>query len=140
MELQRYLSFKFGHYTGSLDCILYMLKASFYAPTFRRFWQNWNPLWSYYLLYYLYQPMSKKLSQQTATFFTFLLSGFIHDCVAMIIMSKPSIIMTLSFSIAALIVLLEKRLGVSALAIPKVLRPIYHIFLITLSALPVAFA
>ena len=137
MTLEQYLTFKFGNNTSSLACIVYMLKASFMASSYRKFWQNWNPLWSFFLLFHLYKPLSKKLSQQIALFVTFTLSGFLHDCVAMLMTGKTSVVMTLSFSLAALIVMLEKKVGINLSKAPAPLKPLYHLLLITISALPV---
>ncbi len=137
MKLKKYLTYKFGNYTGSFDGILYMLKQSFLAPTFREFWQNWNPLWSYYLIYYVYKPFNKLFTKSLSILLTFVISGFLHDCVAMILMQKYSYKMTLFFFLLAIFVLVEKALNFNITKLPKPLRPIYHLTLIALCALPI---
>ncbi|NVJ61744.1 MAG: acyltransferase [Gammaproteobacteria bacterium] len=112
-----------------------MLKASFFAPSFRRFWQNWNPLWSYFLTYYLYKPLSKIFSKSLSIILTFTISGFLHDCVAMLLIHKPSYKMTFLFFLFSVLVLIEKALNFNVSTIPKYFRPVYHSALITLCAL-----
>ncbi|MFK8010872.1 MAG: MBOAT family O-acyltransferase [Marinicellaceae bacterium] len=137
MKLKKYLTYKFGNYTGSLDGILYMLKQSFMAATFRGFWQNWNPLWSFYLIFYVYKPINKLLSKNLSILLTFLISGFLHDCVAMLLMHQYSYKMTLFFFLLAIFVLIEKVLNFNIAKVPKLLRPIYHLTLIALCLFPI---
>lgn len=131
MTLEQYLNRKFGSRKSSLACIVYMLKASFFASTFRKFWQQWNPLWSYFLTCYLYKPLNKITHQYLAIFLTFTVSGFLHDCVAMVLLQKIHFFLTPIFSLFGIMVIIEKTIGLRLTKIPRLIRPIYHITLIS---------
>lgn len=127
MRLKNYLSFMYGHREKSLDAIIYMLRASFFAPRFRNFWQRWNPLWSYFTLYFVYRPLSKILPRRVAGLLTFVVSGFLHDCVAMALTAEVSVVMTVMFSIWGVIVWAEDIFVSQKPLRPVYLRPIYHL-------------
>ena len=137
MKLKKYLDFKFGNHTDSLSCILYMLSASFFATSYRQFWQNWNPLWSYFLLYYVYKPSRKYCPQPAALVLTFIISGLLHDCVAMLLTGRLSILMTLSFFLASLFVLIEIFMDINLKNSARSHRFVYQLTLLTLSACPI---
>jgi hypothetical protein len=50
------------------------------APSFARFWREWNPPLAYVLLYFVYRPVRRHLPRRAALFLTFVASGFVlHD-------------------------------------------------------------
>jgi hypothetical protein len=51
-----------------------------YARSFTEFWQNWNPVYGYVLLFYFYRPLRRYVPRPVAVYLTFLGSGFLlHD-------------------------------------------------------------
>jgi len=50
------------------------------AGTFAGFWRRWNPPYIYLCLFFVYRPLRRLLPRPSATFATFLVSGFVlHD-------------------------------------------------------------
>lgn len=113
--------------------LAHMIQQSFMAERFARFWQNWNPLFSYYLLYFVYRPLRNFLSRPLALLGTFALSGGIHDLAAMLILRRLHLTFTLTFTGFALFQILEEALGLHLKASPSWIRPLYHLTLILLS-------
>lgn len=136
MTLKTYLDHRFGHHDKSLDALIYMLRVSLFAPSFREFWQRWNPLWSYYILFYVYRPLSRILPKRLAGLFTFVVSGFLHDCVAMALTADFSIVMTAIFSSWGIIILGEDLVVTQNFRPPILLRPLYQLFCLSAGALP----
>jgi hypothetical protein len=122
---------KLGHRKGALNRIVYMFEESFTSITFRKFWQNWNPLFSYYLLYFCYRPLNRILHRQAALVITFGISGLIHDVAASIALRRPFILFTFTFMCFGLFVVAEELLQVNLSKISRLFRPLYHLSLIT---------
>jgi len=137
MKLERYLNIKFGNNDKSLKCILYMLRRSLGASSFTLFWRNWNPLWSYFLLYYVYKPLSSLINKKLANFLTFVISGFLHDCVAMLLMLKPSYVMTSTFTLFAVLIVIENRFNINLRQASELTRATYQLTALTITILPV---
>ena len=76
-----------GHYIhlrlGSgniLNIIRSMFIKAFKAKSAKEFWNYWNPLFGYYLLFYLYKPLTNKIPRPIRVIITFTISGFfLHD-------------------------------------------------------------
>jgi hypothetical protein len=130
MTRTEYIRRKTGNRSTEWKRIVYMTRQSFTAPTFRAFWQNWNPLWSYYLTFRVYAPLRKQLPEWLALLLTFAISGFLHDVAAMIVLGRPYFLFTLLFSIFGLCVLAEALLGISFRKKPTWMRVIYHLTLL----------
>lgn len=107
-----------------------MFKQSFGADTFGRFWQNWNPLFSYYLMYKVYKPLKSFLPRWMSVLITFAVSGALHDLFASIVLQKWYSQFTLMFVLFALWVIIEAMIPISLKNIPVWIRPLYHLFLI----------
>jgi hypothetical protein len=60
-----------------------MIKKASNAPTYKRFWQLWNPVYHYFLLFYIYKPLRKFLPRFIAVITTFFLCGILHDILAL---------------------------------------------------------
>jgi hypothetical protein len=66
------------------------LKRSFGAANPGRFWHYWNPNYGYYLLYFVYHPLSRVLPRPAALYLTFLACGFFaHDLLLWAIVGGP---------------------------------------------------
>jgi len=121
---------KLGGRAESAAGIAHMLRQSFFATSFAGFWRNWNPLFSYYLLYYSYRPLQKRLPRPWALLGTFLLSGAVHDLAATLLLQRGVFLFAPAFGLFALWVILEAWLGISLKPLPPGLRPLYHLALI----------
>jgi hypothetical protein len=57
-----------------------MFIKAFKAKSAKEFWNYWNPLFGYYLLFYLYKPLTNKIPRPFRVIVTFTISGFfLHD-------------------------------------------------------------
>ena len=121
---------KLGGHTDSAAGILHMVRRSVLASSFAGFWRNWNPLFSYYLLYYSYRPLQRQLRRSLAVMVTYLLSGAVHDLAASALLRRFVFLFTPTFGLFALWVILEAGLGVSLKNLPPRIRPLYHLGLI----------
>ncbi|MFD0796299.1 MBOAT family O-acyltransferase [Maribacter chungangensis] len=84
-----------------------MLNNSLGANSFSSFWRYWNPIWSYYLRYFVYRPLRNFFPEKVAIIATFLVSGGIHDVAVLLITGQGSFIITIWFGIMAFVVVLE---------------------------------
>ncbi len=66
---------------GASGSLSNMLCRSLGAETLSRFWQYWNPVWGYYLGWYIYAPLKKWIPSKIALVATFTISGALHDAV-----------------------------------------------------------
>jgi hypothetical protein len=106
--------------------IAYSVRRSFGASSFGGFWRYWNPLFSYFLYYLCYKPLSHYLPRSLAVLLTFLVSGAIHDLVASLVTLKPFILFTPVFLVFGLLVCGEEQLGWSFKGMPFWLRASIH--------------
>lgn len=108
-----------------------MLYNSFGAYSFSAFWKYWNPIWSYYLRYFVYRPLRNYLPQKIDVLITFLISGGIHDLAVKLLTSQWSLTITTWFAIMALVVVLESYLHISLKNVSLPIRAM--IFLTTIA-------
>lgn len=85
ISLAQYVRYRNGVPLGASGSLRNMLYRSLGATSFKQFWQYWNPIWGYYLSYYIYQPLKRYCSTGLATVFTFTISGALHDLAAILI-------------------------------------------------------
>jgi D-alanyl-lipoteichoic acid acyltransferase DltB (MBOAT superfamily) len=58
----------------------------FTAASFAEFWRRWNPVYGYFLAYYVYRPSARHLPRPAAVMATFLFAGLIlHDLPAWLV-------------------------------------------------------
>jgi len=78
-KLCDYLAFRLGARGGRQAWFNFFIKP-FGARSFAEFWRLWNPVYSYFLLYFVYRPLARVLPRQVATVLTFVSCGlFLHD-------------------------------------------------------------
>ncbi|MCB0834458.1 MAG: acyltransferase [Bacteroidetes bacterium] len=111
--LREYVRYRNGVPLGRAGSLLNMLYRSFGAVSFPEFWQFWNPIWGYYLGYFIYTPLKKRLSSATALLITFAISGALHDLAVMAVKRKPVFFFTPWFFLMGLTVILTKRLNIT---------------------------
>lgn len=121
---------KLGGHGNSLRGMGYMLRQAFFANSFGQFWQRWNPLFSYYLLYSCYRPLSNFLPRSVAVILTFAVSGAVHDLAASLAIRALSVQFTATFVAWGGVVVLEEGLRIRSRGLPLWMRPVYHLALI----------
>ncbi len=107
-----------------------MCRQSFTSTTFAGFWRSWNPLFSYYLLYFCYAPLRKRVPRPLAQIAPFALSGSVHDLAATVARGEPYLVFTLSFIFFGLWTVVERGIGLRVTVFPASIRPAYHLMLI----------
>ena len=78
-NLKHYILLRLGK--GNFFQILRsMFVKSFQAKSAKEFWNYWNPVFGYYMLFYFYKPLTKKVPRVIRVIATFTFSGFfLHD-------------------------------------------------------------
>jgi len=108
-----------------------MLYNALRANSFSSFWRYWNPIWSYYLRYFVYRPLRTIFPEKVAIIATFLVSGSIHDIAVLLITGQRSIIITLWFSIMAFVVVLEDYAKISLKKCSFALKALIYLVVIS---------
>jgi hypothetical protein len=69
-----------GYPTGPWDALIKMFSFSFGARSFADFWRYWNPVYHYFLSYWVYRPIRRVLPRSVAVLLSFAFCGFFfHD-------------------------------------------------------------
>jgi hypothetical protein len=81
------------------------------------FWRYWNPVWSYYLSYFCYRPLRRRVRRPLAVWLTFLVCGVVHDLPFVVGASLVggvgrSFTLTVFFGLTGSLVLLTEHLGI----------------------------
>ena len=77
MTLTRYIQYRLGRTPG--EQARNFLGRPFGADSPAGFWRAWNPVWSYYLSYHCYRPLTRRLPRWAAAWATFVVCGLVHD-------------------------------------------------------------
>jgi D-alanyl-lipoteichoic acid acyltransferase DltB (MBOAT superfamily) len=79
LTLTQYLRFRLGSKGGATAWFNFFVRP-FGAPSPAAFWRRWNPVYGYYLYYYVYRPLSRVTPRAAAVLLTFVICGFLlHD-------------------------------------------------------------
>jgi len=71
---------RMGNPTGPWDALGRMFSLSFGARSFADFWRYWNPVYHYFLSYWVYRPIRRILPRSVAVLLSFAFCGFFfHD-------------------------------------------------------------
>ena len=50
------------------------------SRSFGEFWSLWNPIFGYFLIFFIFRPLRRRMPRPLAVYLTFLASGFLlHD-------------------------------------------------------------
>lgn len=80
-----YLQHKLGRKGGRTAWFNFFIRP-FAASSFAEFWRQWNPVYGYYLTYYLYRPLARTMPREVAAFITFVTCGLLlHDIPAWVV-------------------------------------------------------
>lgn len=101
LTLAEYVRRRNGVPFGDSRSLRNMLARSFGAGSFGRFWQHWNPIFSFGLGKYVYSPLRRFLPPALALFVTFMVSGAIHDIVTMAVRGSAAFLFTPWFFLLA---------------------------------------
>lgn len=107
---EQYLVFR--DYDPSASKLLILKRAlidSWGEPGFHRFWQVWNPGIGH-LLYRFYRWLGGNRRRLAATLAVFVLCGFLHDLVVMLIFRRPFLAFSAAFILFAVLASINRAL------------------------------
>lgn len=113
MSLAAYVKYRNGVPMGASGSLMNMLKRSLGAPTFRMFWQHWNPIWGYYLSYKVMKPLSRYLPVWVSIILTFMVSGALHDLAVGLIQQRGVFFFTPWFSLMGALVVISSAFDIT---------------------------
>ncbi len=74
-----YLKLRLGRRVGRTAWFNFFIRP-FGARSFAEFWRLWNPVYGYFLSYYVYRPLTRIFPRPAAILLTFVAAGFLlHD-------------------------------------------------------------
>jgi len=126
LTLSEYVRRRNGVSLGAPASLRNMLRRSFGASSFDRFWQHWNPIFGYYLGKYVFVPLKKISPPYVALVLTFVVTGIIHDAVTMAVRQDVAFLFTPWFLFLGIGVVLSKITGMDISASPWGLRAAMH--------------
>lgn len=132
LSLAEYVKRRNGVPLGNSDSLRNMLSRSLGAGKFSSFWQYWNPIWGYYLGKYVFKPLKFIFSTTLSLIITFVVCGFIHDLVIMILKWKFTLLLTPWFFFMSLFVVLVDFAKIDYSKCPWILRATINILIITI--------
>ena len=130
LRLSQYVKKRNGVALGASHSMRNMLSRSLGASSFAVFWHYWNPIWSYYLSYWVMRPLRTFLPLSLATFITFLVSGALHDLAVSLVKWHAVIFFTPWFGLMGLVVVGSSKLGISYGHFAWYLRALINSFII----------
>lgn len=77
ITLSQYVNRRLG--ATSREQAINFLGRPFGARSLAEFWQYWNPVWSYFLLFYCYRLLRRHLPHGPSVLLTFFFCGLLHD-------------------------------------------------------------
>ncbi|WP_186754207.1 MBOAT family O-acyltransferase [Echinicola salinicaeni] len=131
MNLSDYIKKRNGVPMGADNSLRNMLHRSLGAGKFSTFWKYWNPIWSYFLGKYIFQPIKQFLPAAFSLIFTFAVSGFLHDLVIMIIKREFTLLLTPWFLLMGLCVVLGDYAKIDYSKSPWIARAAINILIIS---------
>jgi len=77
--LKHYIHLRLGR-GNFFEILKSMFVKAFRAKTAKEFWNYWNPVFGYFMLFYFYKPLTNKVPRAIRVIATFTVSGFfLHD-------------------------------------------------------------
>ncbi len=125
-SLSEYVKKKNGVPLGAKHSLRNMLHRSFGASSFARFWNFWNPIWSFYLTKFVTRPTSAHAPTWFAILLTFFISGLFHDLVISAFYQEIYLFFTPWFGFMSLVVVLTEKFNISYERHPWVIRAIVN--------------
>ena len=131
MNLSDYVKRRNGVPLGDSNSLYNMLSRSLGAGKFSIFWQYWNPIWGYYLGIYIFKPFKLFLPQALSLIITFVVCGFIHDLVIMLLKWKFTLLLTPWFLFMGLSVILSEYAKIDYSKLPWIARATINMIIIS---------
>tara|TARA_R110000868_G_scaffold37111_2_gene131291 strand:+ start:142 stop:570 length:429 start_codon:yes stop_codon:yes gene_type:complete len=122
LKLSGYVKRRNGVPLGNSHSLRNMLIRSLGAGTFSIFWQYWNPIWGFYLGKYIFKPLKLIFPQALSLVITFVVCGFIHDLVIMVLKWKFTLLLTPWFLFMGIGVILSDYANIDYSTFPWVVR------------------
>jgi hypothetical protein len=102
------------------------------AKSLSGFWQYWNPVWSYFLLFFCYRLLRKNLPRWLSIVLTFFLCGLLHDLpIGILSYAKvgrpPYFTITVFLTLNGLLVVLSEKFGFRLTRVPTGMRWLIHV-------------
>lgn len=113
LTLGQYVRRRNGVPPGASGSLRNMLRRSLGAGSFSRFWQYWNPIWGYYLGWYIYAPLKKWIPPAMALVVTFVISGALHDAVISVVRGSVVFVFTPWFFVIGIGIILGQALQIN---------------------------
>jgi hypothetical protein len=132
-SLSEYVKIRNGVPLGAKHSLRNMLHRSFGAGSFAKFWNYWNPIWSFYLSKFVMRPTSAVVPIWFAIFLTFVISGLLHDLAISAFYQEIYLFFTPWFGFMSLVVVLTEKFNISYNRYPWVVRALVNSFLIASS-------
>lgn len=100
-----------------------MVSRAFGSSSYADFWRFWNPVYHYFLLFWVYQPLRRwRVPRSVAVVTTFAFCGFaFHDLFHIWFTGIPFV--TLWFTLLAVLLLIGEAVGMDLRAIGRPWRP-----------------
>ena len=131
MNLSDYVKKRNGVPLGNSNSLRNMLTRSLGAGKFSIFWQYWNPIWGFYLGKYIFKPLKLILPQALSLIITFVICGFIHDLVIMLLKWKFTLLLTPWFLFMGLCVIIGGYAKIDYSKFPWIARAAINILVIS---------
>jgi hypothetical protein len=138
LNLSNYVKRRNGVPLGHRDSLRNMLYRSLGAGKFSIFWQYWNPIWGYYLGKYIFKPLKLIFPPALSLIITFVVCGFIHDLVVMLLKWKFILFLSPWFLFMGLAVVLGEYAKIDYSRYPWIVRAAINI-LVVLTCLLMAY-
>ena len=94
ITLNNYILKRNGVPLGHQKSLKNMLFRSLGAKDFATFWNYWNPIFGYYLGYFIFKPLKKFLPTTMAFVLTFIFCGALHDAVTSVVQGSLAFFFT----------------------------------------------
>lgn len=120
---------------GHGDSLRNMLNRSLGAGKFSIFWHYWNPIWGYYLGKYIFKPFKVIFPPALSLIITFVVCGFIHDLVIMLLKREFTLLLTPWFIFMGLSVVLGDYLKIDYSKFPWIVRAAINVLIISVCLL-----
>ena len=130
MNLSDYVKKRNGVALGDSKSLKNMMIRSLGAGKFSKFWEYWNPIWSYYLGNYIFKPLKKVFPSAISLILTFTFCGFLHDLVIMALHWNFELLLTPWFFLMSLCVVLANVAKIDYSKYPWIIRAFINIIII----------
>ena len=132
MNLSDYVKKRNGVPLGASNSLRNMMIRSLGAGKFSKFWQYWNPIWSYYLGKYIFKPLKMIFPPALSLILTFAFCGFLHDLAIMLLRSNFELLLTPWFLLMGFCVVLGDYAKINYSKFTWIIRASINILIISI--------